>query len=56
MPANRGEHSNTKEPKKCGWREGGEGLKGGFYGDITKILPPSQPPFPTLKRQIMTVL
>lgn len=35
---------------------GGEGLKGGFYGDITKILPPSQPPFPTLKRQIMTVL
>lgn len=23
MPANRGEHSNTKEPKKCGWGEGG---------------------------------
>lgn len=52
-----GEHSNTKEPKKWGGgRGGGEGLKGGFYGDITKILPPSQPPFPTLKRQIMTVL
>ena len=43
-----------KSPRSGGG--GGEGLKGGFYGDITKILPPSQPPFPTLKRQIMTVL
>lgn len=45
-----------KSPRSGGGGVRGEGLKGGFYGDITKILPPSQPPFPTLKRQIMTVL
>lgn len=55
LPIGGGNTRILKSPRSGGGG-GGEGLKGGFYGDITKILPPSQPPFPTLKRQIMTVL
>ena len=55
LPIGGGGNTRILKSPRSGGR-GGEGLKGGFYGDITKILPPSQPPFPTLKRQIMTVL
>lgn len=57
LPIGGGNTRILKSPRSGGGGEGGgEGLKGAFYGDITKLLPPSQPPFPTLKRQIMTVL
>ena len=55
LPIGGGNTRILKSPRSGGGGGRG-GLKGGFYGDITKILPPSQPPFPTLKRQIMTVL